>query len=97
MKLFARRDVPEADRVIVAAGESTPAIGGEGHGKDFIGMTLETTQRTASGYVPEPDRLIRTAGKGAAAIWGEGDAQDEILMSRERSDLGADYRQYRSR
>jgi len=66
-QFLAGNDVPDADRIVTAAGENEPVVWGGGSAIDFVIVSLETPDFLAGGDIPEDQNPIKTSGEGAPA------------------------------
>lgn len=85
-ELAAGLDFPEADRIVEAGGDGSPAIGREGHARDPGRVTREPADLAASLRVPEDQRRIAPAGKEIPAIRRDGYPPDRGLVPLQRAD-----------
>ncbi len=62
-------DLPQAHRLIIAAGEHVSAIGQEGHGADAVGVPFKLAQLLARLDVPQSHGMVDARGDDRSAIW----------------------------
>src|SRR5262245_18969370 len=85
--LAARLHVPEAEVLVVAAGQEPPAVGQERHARHPGVMSLEADDLRAGVEVPDARRAVLGGGGGPAAVGADRQARDAAPVSAEAADL----------
>src|SRR5436309_819700 len=67
----ARRDVPEADRLVVAARDQRLAVRRKCDGPDQRLVSLERVEPTAGSWIPQLDRVRPAEASEHLAVWGK--------------------------
>src|SRR6516162_9047544 len=68
--------IPDADRVIVAAGRRAGAVAGERDGVHLAGVTVEPADRLARCHIPEADTMVVACGQELPPVGRESGSRD---------------------
>ena len=60
--------VPQLDRTVPRARDDLTVIGGEGDGKDIVGVTDEAAGRHAGSEFPQSKGLVPGGGEGVGTV-----------------------------
>src|SRR5205085_2201344 len=90
-QLLARLEVPETDRVVVAARQSPLAIRREGDAVDFFAMPFQAANFALGLQVPEPDRAVVTSRERVPTVGRQGDTADPAAVARQALELLATF------
>jgi hypothetical protein len=76
-----RRDVPEADRPVVARRGEAASVRAEGDLAHLVGVADQRTDRPARRAVPQPDDAVDAPGGQHPPVRGEGQRLDRRLLA----------------
>lgn len=73
-------DVPELDVAVRSGGKNVSSVGGDGAGKDFLGVPVfgEALGGLAVAEIPETHGLVPGGGEEIVVVVGEGEVTDEV-------------------
>jgi hypothetical protein len=81
--LLARRDVPQADRPVPAAGGQDRAARGHGDAGNGPAVSFQSVQLPTSGSFPDVYRAVLARGRQRLPVPGGGHGQDGVLVPRQ--------------
>ena len=67
-KLAVPERVPQLDRTIARPGYNLSVVGGEGDGKNIIGVPDEAARRVPSSQLPQTQRLVPGRGQSVGTV-----------------------------
>lgn len=77
--------VPQLDGAVTGAGNDLAVVGGEGDGKDVVGVSDKATGGLASGKLPQTQGLVPGRGQSVGAVGGDHTVGDNVGVSVERA------------
>jgi len=70
-ELAVAKSIPELDAAVARSGDDLSVIGGEGNGKNVIGVSNETAGGSSSGKLPKAESLVPRGGKSIGTVGGD--------------------------
>jgi len=77
--------VPQLDGSVSRARHNLSVVGGEGHGKDVVGVADKRSGGVASGELPQAQGLVPRGGQGIGTVRGNDTVGNDVRVAVERS------------